>query len=111
MEKQNTKSDLREEGCPISLTSIVVATKDQVSSDLGEESVILQLNSGIYYGLNGVGAHIWNMIKEPITVSYLKKSLSDEYEVDAEQCEKDLFALLQRLNAARLIEVVDEAVD
>jgi hypothetical protein len=45
--------------------SIVVATKDQVSSDLGGEVAILDLKAGVYYGLDTVGARIWNLIQEP----------------------------------------------
>jgi len=40
--------------------SSVVATKTKVSSDLGGEAVILDLKSGVYYGLNDVGTRIWH---------------------------------------------------
>jgi phosphoribosylformylglycinamidine (FGAM) synthase PurS component len=94
----------------IASTAHVVAIKDQVSSSLAEEAVILDLKSGKYYGLNPVGASIWSLIQQPITVAQIKAALLAEYEVDAETCEQDLQTLLQDLLSNGLIEVSDEAV-
>jgi hypothetical protein len=88
--------------------SIVVAAKEQVSSDLAGEAVILDFKSGVYYGLNEVGASIWNLIQEPRTVNEIRDAILAEYEVEPEQCDRDLFALLQQLEASGLIEVKNE---
>jgi hypothetical protein len=52
----------------ISVDSTVMTAKDQVSSDLGDEVAILDLKGGTYYGLDAVGARIWNLIQKPRTV-------------------------------------------
>lgn len=93
----------------ISKSSTVVAVREQVSSDLAEESVILNLKSGVYYGLNAVGTWIWNKIQQPQTVSSLQEEMLGKYNVEPDLCERDLFTLLQKLVAAELIEVQDEA--
>ena len=49
----------------ISDRSVVVATKDQVSCDLAGEAAILNIKSGVYYGLDPVGARIWTLMQEP----------------------------------------------
>ncbi|MEO8132469.1 MAG: PqqD family protein [Betaproteobacteria bacterium] len=90
----------------ISKQSTVVATKGQVSCDLVDEAVILDLNSAIYYGLNPVGARVWSLIQEPKTVSAVLDTLLEEYDTVAERCESDLLALLEELNSRQLI-VVD----
>ena len=92
----------------ISIGSVVVAAKDQVSSDLGEEVVILNLKNGVYYGLDEVGARIWGLIQEPKAVEEIRDVLLDEYEVEVERCERDLLALLEELVADGLVEVGDE---
>ncbi len=92
------------------MSSSVVATSEQASSDLEGEAVILNLKSGAYYGLNAVGASIWNLIQQPRTVSEIRDTLLAEYEVDSEQCDRELLALLQQLEAEGLIEVKDEAI-
>jgi Coenzyme PQQ synthesis protein D (PqqD) len=89
----------------ISQSSIIAAVQEQVSSDLAEESVILNLKTGVYYGLNAVGAWIWNRIQEPQTFSWLSEEIAAEYKIDPDRCERDLLALLQDLFAAQLIEV------
>lgn len=93
----------------ISQSSTVVAVQEQVSSDLAEESVILNLKSGVYYGLNPVGAWIWTQIQHPQTVRSLKEGMLEKYNVEPEICERDLLALLENLVSAELIEVQDEA--
>ena len=85
--------------------SRVVAAKDQVSCDLAGEAAILNLKNGVYYGLDPVGARIWNLIQTPTTVGAIRDSMLAEYEVDAERCERDLMDLLQKLATEGLIEV------
>lgn len=89
----------------LSARSIVVAAKDQVSSDLGSEVAILDLSAGTYYGLNEVGARIWELIQEPRAVSDVRDTLVSEYAVDATRCEGDLLALLERLCEEGLVDV------
>jgi Coenzyme PQQ synthesis protein D (PqqD) len=92
----------------ISESSIVSVSAGQISSDLGGEAVILNLKTGIYHGLNEVGAQVWTLIQEAKTVFDIKQTLLQEYEVEADICDRDLMTLLQELVAAGLIEVKDE---
>jgi len=95
----------------VSRNSTVVATMDQVSSDLQGEVAILDLKAGVYYGLDEVGARIWNLLREPKTVSEIRDELLQEYDVEADRCERDLLALLQRLADEGLVEVEDAPPD
>ena len=91
----------------ISDRSVVVATKDQVSCDLAGEAAILNIKNGIYYGLDPVGARIWNLMQEPRAVAEIQNAITDEYDVEPERCARDLFGLLEKLLAEGLIEVKD----
>ena len=93
----------------ISKDSIVVASKDQVSSDLAGEVVMLNLKNGTYYGLDEVGARIWSLIQEPSSVEVVRDILLEEYDVVPDLCERDLLALLQDLADNGLVEVKDAA--
>lgn len=86
-------------------SSQVVAVEEQISSNLAGESVILQLRSGVYYGLNEVGAHIWDLIQQPKTIEAIRASLLAEYEVTPEVCQQDLTVIVEELVAAGLVEV------
>jgi hypothetical protein len=92
----------------ISDSSIVVAVPEQIFSDIGGEAVILHLQTGIYHGLNEVGARIWNLIQAPKAVQDIKQIVLEEYDVTAQECDRDLIALLKDLLAAGLIEVKND---
>ena len=85
--------------------SVVAATKDQVSCRLGEEAAILNTKEGIYYGLDPVGAQIWQLLQTPRKVADIQAVLIKEYDVEPERCQRDLLALLSDLLQAGLIEV------
>jgi hypothetical protein len=88
--------------------SIVVAARGQVSCDLAGEAAILDIKSGIYYGLNAVGARIWNLIQEPQLVDAICATILEEYDVEPDRCARDILTLLQELLANGLIEVRNE---
>jgi hypothetical protein len=92
----------------ITLDTKVVVSKDHVSCDLADEVAILNLKNGVYYGLNPLGAHIWNLIQTPTTASVLCKTITQQFEVEPERCERDLLTLLGKLECEGLIQVVKD---
>jgi|SRR5579863_5748820 len=95
----------------LSVRSIVIATREQVSCPLGEESAILNLKNTVYYGLNPVGARVWNLLQCARTVGELRDVLLDEYDVDAGRCERDLIELLEKMRSEGLVEIRSAASD
>lgn len=91
------------------LHTVVVVATDQVSCALGDEAAILNVTKSVYYGMNPVGASIWNLLKQPKTVREIRDALLDEYEVEADRCECDLLALLEKLRDEGLIQILDSA--
>jgi hypothetical protein len=91
----------------VSGQTIVVAAEGQVSCHLVDEEIILALKSGVYFGLNAVGAYIWKLIQEPKTVNDICDALLAEYNVELQRCEQDLIVLLRELAAHGLIEMKD----
>ncbi|MEE9165898.1 MAG: PqqD family peptide modification chaperone [Candidatus Neomarinimicrobiota bacterium] len=92
----------------VSADSIIVAAKDQVSADLGEEAVMLNLKSGIYFGLDPIGTRIWNLLQSQISVKEIRDAIAKEYDVDPERCEKDILDLAQEMVEQGLVEVRNE---
>jgi len=90
---------------PLSFDTVVVAASEQVSCPLGDEAAILNLKNSVYYGMNPVGARIWELLKQPKSVSELRDILLEEFEVDEARCCMDLLALLATLRVEGLIEV------
>lgn len=89
----------------LSPSAVVVAARDQVSADLEGEAVILNLADGVYYGLDGVGARIWELLREPRTAADLRDVITAEYDVDADAAWRDLSTLLAELAARRLVQI------
>lgn len=78
-------------------SATVAAAGDVLATSFDEELVLLNLNNGVYYGLEGVGSRIWALIQQPTSVADIRDTIAAEYEVDPEVCETDLRALLGEL--------------
>lgn len=89
----------------LSLDCIVVAVKEQVSCALGEEAAILHMKNSVYYGLNPVGARVWNLLRQPRSVRELCDIIVDEYDVERGRCERDIFGLLEQMKNEGLLEL------
>ena len=71
---------------------------------IGSEMVLLDYDRGIYYGLNPVGARVWQLLAEGRTSESILDLLIDEYEVAPETLQADVAALLRDLEAQQLVE-------
>ena len=89
----------------LDIHSTVVASPDQVSSDLAGETVLLSMTDAKYYGFAGVGSRIWELIQQPVAVSAVCSVITEEYEVSRELCEADVLQFLRDLLAKGLLEV------
>ncbi|MBP8283751.1 MAG: PqqD family protein, partial [Chromatiaceae bacterium] len=62
---------------------------------MGDETVILDLASGTYFGLDPVGARIWGLMGESKTLAEICGQMLEEYEVSREELERDTLKLAQ----------------
>ncbi|MEM7590114.1 MAG: PqqD family protein [Cyanobacteria bacterium P01_A01_bin.83] len=95
----------------INSSATVFVSKNITASNLGTETIVLNLDSGGYYGLNDVGVTVWNLIQNPITLEEIRDALLAEYEVEYEQCDRDLRKLIAELSAIGLVEVSNETTN
>jgi len=82
----------------------IVPAADVLSQTVVGESVLLDLRSEKYFGLNPVGTRVWELLQETGDVAELQARLLAEYDVAPEQLERDLHHLLERLVRAGLVE-------
>ena len=82
-----------------------MAAGDVLASEFGDELIILNLRDGVYYGLEDVGARIWQLLQRPISVAALRDALVTEFEVDPARCEQDVLTLLADLAGKGLVEI------
>ena len=88
-----------------STARVVAAAGRQLSTNLAGEVVILDIERGVYFGLDGVGTLIWEMLQAPRPVSDIVDRVVAEYDVERSAAEADVVALLADLAARGLIEV------
>jgi hypothetical protein len=91
----------------ITRDSTVTVTQVQVSCEVNGETVILHFDSGNYFGLNDVGTLVWKMIAQPRSVGELRDAILHEYEVNTDQCERELLDLLGELRERGLVDIRD----
>ncbi len=70
---------------------------------MGDETVILNLESGTYYGLDPVGAPMWQLLGEGKSLGEVCEIMLEEYDVPRERLEEDLLKLAGELAKNRLI--------
>ncbi|WP_054742972.1 lasso peptide biosynthesis PqqD family chaperone [Cellulosilyticum ruminicola] len=87
----------------LTLQSIVIQKKEMYLTDLDEDKVMMDLDSGNYYALNSVGASIWEAIEEAISIEAVVQKLMDEYEVEQDVCTSQVINYLQLLYNSDLI--------
>lgn len=92
----------------LSCKSIVVATSQQVSCELGAEAAILNMKNNVYYGLNPVGASVWRLLQKPRSIEEIRNAIGGEYDVSVERLEKDLLGLVKQLVDEGLVEMAAE---
>lgn len=78
---------------------------DVLFQELQGEAVLLNLESGIYFGLDAVGTRMWQLMAEQDQLAAVARSIVAEYEVGEEQCAADLLALVAKLESQGLVTV------
>lgn len=79
--------------------------KSAIFSDLDGELVILEMESGVYYGLDSMGSHIWGLMEKKISFNDMISSLLDEFSVSVEQCRKEVKQFLQQMVENQLLAI------
>jgi hypothetical protein len=77
-------------------TRIAVAP-DVMFRTVGDESVILNLKSETYLGLDPVGTRMWTVLTESESIEHAYEALLGEYEVDGPQLRRDLEEFVGKL--------------
>ena len=90
----------------ISLETVVQRRGDLLANDLSEnETVMLDVTGGSYYGLKSVGKAIWDLIEEPKMVQEVCDRLLEDFEVEADVCRRETLSFMERLDERGLLVV------
>jgi len=88
---------------PLSLSSLVRWSDDQLAATVDQEIVILSVERGSYYGLDDIGSEIWQQMATPVSIGALCDALAAKYDADRATIERDVLTLLETLVAEGLV--------
>lgn len=75
----------------------LVPNHEVTDSPVGDETVLLHLGNGTYYGLDPMGTRVWALLKEGLDVDAIRDQLCAHYQVQPERAEADLRRFLADL--------------
>ena len=78
-----------------------------VQSKIGEEVVMMDMESGFYFGMNSVGSIIWQYLAEEISLDELVGKLMIEFNIDQKTCETDTLEFLNDLLEKNIIKITE----
>ena len=87
----------------IGLQDSIQISEDAIFRELDGEVVILNLDTGIYFGLNPTGTRIWNLIAQHGSLQKVLETMTEEYEVPPASLENDILQLVGQLAEKGLV--------
>jgi hypothetical protein len=88
-------------------TDQISRKENLLASEIDDEVIMLDEESGSYYGLNPVASQIWIKLETPLSFFELRQQLLEIYETTDEQCRQDTLTFLQSMMDRGLISVKD----
>lgn len=82
---------------------IVKPAENVIARRVGEEMVLLDMTRGTYYGLDPIGARIWQLIADGASLAAIVEKLLEEYDVTRTQLESDVETLVGELEGRGLV--------
>jgi len=91
----------------ISLTqdSILVRPQETIATEIDREIIVMDIEAGSYYGLEGPARSVWEALSAPISFRELLDKISGEYEIDLATCSEDVRVFLLELAQEGLLHV------
>ena len=87
------------------MTQTIEISSDILTQEVSGETVILDLNSESYFGLDEIGTRIWQLIQEQKDLKSVTATMLNEYDVEEKQLAEDIEDLLAKLDEAGLIKL------
>ena len=89
----------------VTLDDQVQCSGEVLVQEVGGESVLLDLASERYFGLDPVGTRVWQLLADAPALAQVHATLCGEFDAPPERIQADLLALVQELAVAGLVEI------
>jgi hypothetical protein len=85
------------EGLVLTVDTVVSRRRDSIARQVGDDMVVLTPENYTLHVFNEVGARIWEVCSQPMSVGDLTNTLAQEYDVDTEELEADVLEFIGEL--------------
>jgi len=82
-------------------------SSEVLTQEVGGETVILDLKSEGYFGLDEIGTRIWQLIQEQKNLQSVTETMLNEYDVEPDQLKTDIKNLINELVKSGLVDLED----
>ena len=89
----------------INLDTLLNIPEAVYTQDIDDETILLDIQSGHYFGLDPVGSRMWQLMREHGALRPAYEILLTEYEVTPERLEADLLTLTEKMIEKGLAEI------
>lgn len=91
--------------------TMVTRNDEPVAVEVDRSVVMMSIDQGMYFGLEGTGPRIWALLEQPRSVRQLCEALMGEFAVEPEVCRREVCTFLEELRRAQLVRFHDPATD
>jgi len=96
-----------ENSVSINIESIIRRKTEQIlTSEVGDELVMMDIDSGQYITFNKVAHLIWQQLEQPVKVNDMILALMEKFAVSKEECTKDTLDCLNKMNRLNMLSVL-----
>ena len=81
----------------VALDGRAFATPRVLCKDLGDEAILLDLETETYFGLNSIGNRFWELVTTAPTIREALDAMLEEYDVAPDELERDMGELIEDL--------------
>jgi len=85
------------------LDGTLTVNETVIYAELDDEAVLLNVESGVYFGLDPIGSQIWRMLERGLSLGEIVRRLLDEYEVESEALKLDVMEFVAKLETQGLV--------
>jgi len=93
---------------PTTENAIISKRDSVVWCDLSGEVVLLDISSGVYFGMKGVGWTLWQYLESPRSLQSILDHLTSEYAVERSVCQQQTLAFIDKLAQHGLIDIREQ---
>ncbi len=72
-------------------------SSEVVTQEIAGETVVLDLNSESYFGLDKIGTRLWQLLQQQEDLQGITEIMLNEYDVEEKQLQNDLQKLVSEL--------------